>query len=697
MLAAIAAPASAAFEKSLANSEFEIDSSANLKVEVKNVGSLDDWASVVEAEEGENRLADDASGPGDNAFGQGSKEDTEEPSIVSGSIPPNKSDLKTFGIYAEDVNGGEYRFLHLFWHRVQDPSGSTNMDFELNQGTAGVSEANGETLIRVPGDLLIQYDLANGGTVPELFKSVWLDGTEEPPLPCEASNKYPCWSAKKNLTLEGDASGSINLELIEDADSDGLGPMGPRTFGEATIDFNALTEGSGRACTSFGWATLKSRSSDSFSSSLKDFIGPLKASLNNCAELTIRKVDDTGATVAGATFEVWENLGSDDSNFNDEEDGLDPLEGETDRRPNHSCTTEGASGECTIEDVLPGFYWIVEVSAPLGYTLPEGPCNDVPKEIGTAAKESIECEDPREPASILVEKQDDAGAALNGAEFTLYTDNEPVGTFNPAPDGGPTPDTPLTMDSVVKKCTTATVTINDEDVSGVCAISGILPDALTSAKDPATSPPSYPYCLNETGTPSDHDPAAPQCFWLGLGEDLTVADDRLSVFVDNRHKGAIKITKTRKHAAADGGSGPHSGVKFTVTGGNLASGIDVTTDSKGEACVDGLVVSSLVGDYTVTETLPDNYVADGPLAKTVSVTKSPGCTSPDPEAKRAAVAFSNTPLTDIEVKVTSLVTGGTRSKIDCVSKNSGDWQENPSLKLPGVQPGTYICTIVVDP
>jgi hypothetical protein len=95
-----------------------------------------DWASVAEK-----RQADKASGAGDDSLGQGTKEDTPVPTVVSGSIPPNKSDLLNFGVYQETV--GNRNFMHMFWHRVQEPSGSTNMDFEFNQ-SATVS-GNGVT------------------------------------------------------------------------------------------------------------------------------------------------------------------------------------------------------------------------------------------------------------------------------------------------------------------------------------------------------------------------------------------------------------------------------------------------------------------------------------------------------------------------------------------------------------------------
>jgi hypothetical protein len=47
-----------------------------------------DWQNVAGLHKG----IDVASGPGENSFGQGTREDDANVSVVSGSIPPNKSD-----------------------------------------------------------------------------------------------------------------------------------------------------------------------------------------------------------------------------------------------------------------------------------------------------------------------------------------------------------------------------------------------------------------------------------------------------------------------------------------------------------------------------------------------------------------------------------------------------------------------------
>jgi hypothetical protein len=286
----------AAFGVSLTGSNFEIedpnvDPGANLLRD--GVSPSTDWADLDLSLAGGIVKQDEPSGTGDNSFGQGTKEDSPIPAVVSGSIPPNKSDLSFFGVYKEENSDG--KFLHLFWTRVQDPSGTTNMDFEFNQSTT-LSD-NGVTPVRTAGDLLVVYELAKGGKVPQLWLFTWLDGSEG--IGCEASNSYPCWGDRTDLSSSGAATGSINTADIPSGGvgslpTGGLG-LSAYTFGEASIDLDFIFEAD--KCSSFGSVYLKSRSSDSFTSALKDFIAPQPVTLTNCGTVTIRKVTEpTGRT-----------------------------------------------------------------------------------------------------------------------------------------------------------------------------------------------------------------------------------------------------------------------------------------------------------------------------------------------------------------------------------------------------------------
>ena len=203
------------------------------------------------------------------------------PTIVDGSIPPNKSDLETFGVFTETGPGG--KFLELFWSRVQSPQGTTNMDFELNQKFCDPSATptncadNGnnvpapETPVRTAGDKLITYDLSRGGIVPTIAIRTW-NGT--------------VWGAPAVISggVNALALGSVNTSTIAAADSGGLGARSVhvrRGGDQLRRDLPA-----GRRVRHFGSAYLKSRSSDSFNAELKDFIAPTRVDITNCTSLT---------------------------------------------------------------------------------------------------------------------------------------------------------------------------------------------------------------------------------------------------------------------------------------------------------------------------------------------------------------------------------------------------------------------------
>jgi hypothetical protein len=288
----------------LSGSDFEIDVNGNLKVD----GAADciDWltdGTGTALRAGVLAKNDKPTGSTDDAFGQGTAENDANPTIVTGSIPPNKSDLKVFGVFTETA--GTAKFLELFWTRINSPQGTTNMDFELNQkfcdptATPTNCANNGsgvipETPVRTIGDKLITYDLSKGGTVPTISIRTWT-GT--------------VWGPATVISGPGgSALGSVNTSTIAAADSGGIGQLDPITFGEAAINFTALFP-PGAGCGAFGSAYLKSRSSDSFPAELKDFIAPERVAISNCTTMTTSAtasvtigspISDT-ATLAGAT------------------------------------------------------------------------------------------------------------------------------------------------------------------------------------------------------------------------------------------------------------------------------------------------------------------------------------------------------------------------------------------------------------
>jgi uncharacterized surface anchored protein len=162
-------------------------------------------------------------------------------------------------------------------------------------------------------------------------------------------------------------------------------------------------------------------------------------------------------------------------------------------------------------------------------------------------------------------------------------------------------------------------------------------------------------------------------------------------FVDPRQRGAISITKTAKHKDTSGNTSPNLVAGFTIKDSNGAQvGTEVFTNASGQACVGNL----LLGDYTVNETtVPSGYAGD-PDTETAHVTTSGTCAS----GPTAPVSFQNTPLTNITVSVDSQVPGGTASTITCNGSSGATGPDGDgSLTVSNKVPGTYTCTIVVDP
>ncbi|HEV8280500.1 MAG TPA: SpaA isopeptide-forming pilin-related protein [Candidatus Limnocylindrales bacterium] len=503
-------------EVSLSGSNFEIDTDANLKVD--DAAPSIDWASVTE-----NRKQDTTSGPTDESFGQGTKEDTAVPSVVDGSIPPNKSDLKFFGVYQEGSTASG--FLTMFWSRVQDPSGTTNMDFEFNQSST--LSSNGITPVRTAGDLLVIYDLSNGGTVPTLSKRTWT-GT--------------AWGPATALVGGTNASGSINTSAIPAAESDGIGSQSARTFGEAQLRLSSLFPDP-TICQSFGSAYLKSRSSDSFTSAVKDFVPPISVNITNCG-------------------------------------------------------------------------------------------------------------------SIKIIKKDDADNALNGAVFTLFNDNAPVGGSLGAEDTITT-----------KTCTTGA----SPNAAGECTITGVL---------------AGEYWVRETTTPTGYTTAADQHATVTADSTVTLT------FVDPRERGAIRVKKAAKHFDTSGNTSANLVATFTVKKGTTTVGT-ITTAADGTGCLGDLLFGN---DYSISETtVPTGYKAPAQQTDLVVDTKA-SCPTGGNE-----YTFTNAPLTDITVSVNSQVAGGTGSKITCTGLTPTPSDATPtafddtSETVKDLVEGTYTCTIVIDP
>jgi hypothetical protein len=270
----VAAPTAQA---NLAGSTFE-GNDGNLVV---NTSGNTDWTNAPNRVRGD----DLASGTSDNSFGQGTKEDDANVTVVTGSIPPQKSDLTRFYVGSEFASNSN--FLYLAWER-SNVLGSANMDFELNQkAQPNLTTTGPKTLVRTAGDILITYDFGGSGT-PTLGLLKWV--TTGATSQCFSANALPCWGNRVNLSAAGFAEGKVNDVTVSDPIANVSLLAG--TFGEAAINLTAAGVFPAGTCEALGSAFLKSRSSASFPAEVKDFVAPQPVNISNCGTVNIIKHTD---------------------------------------------------------------------------------------------------------------------------------------------------------------------------------------------------------------------------------------------------------------------------------------------------------------------------------------------------------------------------------------------------------------------
>jgi hypothetical protein len=406
----------------LAGSTFE-GNDGNLVVDT--AGNTD-WANVA----GLNKGIDKPSGGTDNAFGQGTKEDNAQTTVVTGSIPPNKNDLTRFYEASEQVSGGDI-FLYLGWERLVN-IGNANLDFEINQNpTAGFTEnTTGPVLLnRTAGDLLVTYDFGGSGA-PTLGLLRWV--TTGSTAQCFSANALPCWGNRVNLSAAGEAEGAVNTGTVTDP----IAPDAPRSlttglFGEAAINLTDAGVFPPGVCTAFGSAFLKSRSSSAFNAELKDFIAPIAVSISNCGSITINKVTENGDSSFGytttgglspSTFSLvnggsqpYTNVNSGSYSVTENLTAAQIAAGWT--LKSVSCTSSGSGTSTSVSDatvsITEGFGGVVsctytnhlKLSPTISTTLSANPVD-----VGSTVHDS----------SALIGASSDAGGTVT---YTVYTNN----------------------------------------------------------------------------------------------------------------------------------------------------------------------------------------------------------------------------------------------------------------------------------
>ena len=240
---------------------------------------------------------DRPAGSTDNIFVGGTSENDFPPKTELQS-PQNKADLSR--AYVATENKGGKTFLYLAWVREPSSDGSVTVSYELNQ--AGIPAANPAGCTppdtgcsfpqRTNGDRLLTYDFSPS-------KGVTID------IRTWNGSWGPAQVPPANLV-----QAQVNAAPVDDTVLGGTTSLAADRFGEVALNLTDLIANPTNSCQGFGSVTVKTRSSNSMTAELKDFIGPKPIVVGNC-KLEVAKVvipgNDTGKfdlLINGAVEEI---------------------------------------------------------------------------------------------------------------------------------------------------------------------------------------------------------------------------------------------------------------------------------------------------------------------------------------------------------------------------------------------------------
>jgi hypothetical protein len=207
----------------------------------------------------------------DSAFAGGSKEN--EPGswalvTEAGGVTPGSSNIRD-AWSAVDQPAAD-TFVYLGFSRAS-ASGTTFLAFELNHDARLWDNGNDEIPCRRTGDVQIAYE-AHGNDIDVRIRR-WTTTSTDLGSGCARTGRF---GDAASLVANVDAQGAINAqEVLSRLPGFYDDTLALQRFGEASLNLARLLEAAfGDECLAFGAIWMHSRSSDSESASLKDYVAP---------------------------------------------------------------------------------------------------------------------------------------------------------------------------------------------------------------------------------------------------------------------------------------------------------------------------------------------------------------------------------------------------------------------------------------
>lgn len=595
--------------------------------------------------------------------------------IQTSQVTP-KTDITNVYAYGKSVSGSP---TILNGMERLPKAGDLHLDFEYNKEMTGTG-ANQVPSRRVD-DILVAYDLgggrqSNGNAITvRIYKALPIDPT------CttnECAGEYDYEQSTFEAAGTGSISGGgvtaqLNGDTIQcgkwgcyDSSYNLTTTLPAFSFAEAGID---LEDSVGLSSACFNWVTVKSRSSESVTSQLKDTTGP--KSFPFCGGMSVHKYIDANRDGDLDTGELDGVGWAFTVNGPAANGGIGPLvcSGVTNSSGNLVCGTAGQS----LSDLTPGTYRVTETQQSGNYnTDPGAPGTSYPR-INTAGSVSKDVTvGIGAPATIQF-----GNACLTDVSFTINNVPEAVQSVSVVYSAsGFRSDANVTLPLTINRTTDiATATVADrftpsDTISWSWYVNGESTHALAGTSTPLAG--------------------------CSTGQTASFALSSISGY---KYKDA--------NANGDNDAGDLDGVGFTF---ELVNGAGTVIDAED---------SDADGNYTFDDVAPGTYTVRE-QAETGWMQTEPASTTSTPATRSVTINlgdgnvpigdFGNTPLSDIAVSFSNqAVNPGTtnpasEATITCVkvegttSTAVGGPQTGNTFAANNLQVGTYDCRVViVDP
>jgi Prealbumin-like fold domain len=592
-------------------------------------------------------VVDVASSQADDSFVSGQKQDTTCPDIYNHGNPPKDdfTDVASFSETNSTVGSPQYHHTFLYGATIRyAANGNSSENIELKQGTNGLC-TNG-LLQRSLADKLIAIDYLNGGTNVQFNVLTWItssagydptpssDPSDDIAGTCSVSNDLPpCWSSTVKTLGSNAAEGLASQATITSAND----PIGNAADSADSAKFS-VEQGKDLAAGQFAEFGV---------------------------DLTAAGIISPNVCTAFPET-VWESRSSGSSFV--------------------STTKDVSIEDHSISNC--GEIKIIKQTNPRGidkvFSFTSGSATTSKLNANTLA------------GGVACTAGGSAGVDASG-NFCLNDKN----------------NTGRTLGSFLATQNDTANTVDENNLFPATY-------SVTEGADPTGFAFDSVTCKVNGVTTTLNTPGAPKTVTINLG----VNDVVVCIYQNNQQLGAIQVSKISSKTAATALAGAHfrictnNGPYNTgpnndgnpCTPAKTGSG-DLTTAADGTVCIGDLGF----GDYYVSEkTPPTGYAADDTSAHKVTVDNNAKC-SDDPYGGET-IQFKDTPLTDLSVNVASEVSGGTASRISCVnnsdSANIGNspqpadtagtppiqnFGDPETVTANGLHPGTYVCTVVIDP